>query len=346
VDARVTVLGGYLGAGKTTLLNGLLDTAHGRRIAVVVNDFGSVNVDRRLVRSADEDTLELADGCVCCSLRGEVGEVMRRLAARDDLDHVVVEASGIADPAPLAAWGTFTGFAPGPTVVCADVTSLARRLRDRYVGDVVRVQLERADVLVLTRCDVADPAVAERAGVLVAEVAPLARLVRSTGGDVVAADLLDGPPPAAATAMAGPPSVPADPAHGHVSRTVTFDGPVDLALLAATLGGLPSGIVRAKGFVRDAREPARRVVVQLASRQVEVSEVGAAGGASHRRDEPGSIVVIAAGWGARESLDAAVLRLRAVGRAGLPDGAAIGIAAPSPAGPSPAGPRPAGVSVA
>jgi len=189
VDTPVTVLGGYLGAGKTTLLNGLLDTADGRRIGVVVNDFGTVNVDRRLVRSATADTIELADGCVCCSLRGEVGEVMRRLAARDDLDHVVVEASGIADPTGLSTWGAFPGLAPGRTVVCADVTTLVRKSRDRYVGDVVRTQLSRAEVLVLTRCDVAAPEAVAAAEAVARRHAPGARLLRSRGGDLRAADI-------------------------------------------------------------------------------------------------------------------------------------------------------------
>src|SRR5699024_6396081 len=97
----VTVLSGYLGAGKTTLLNSLLATARRRRFGVVVNDFGTVNVDAALVRSRTADTIELTDGCICCSLRGEIGDVMARLAARADLDHVLVEASGVADPAGL-----------------------------------------------------------------------------------------------------------------------------------------------------------------------------------------------------------------------------------------------------
>ena len=310
MDTPVTVLGGYLGAGKTTLLNGLLDTADGRRIGVVVNDFGTVNVDRRLVRSATADTIELADGCVCCSLRGEVGEVMRRLAARDDLDHVVVEASGIADPTGLSTWGAFPGLAPGRTVVCADVTTLVRKSRDRYVGDVVRTQLSRAEVLVLTRCDVAAPEAVAAAEAVARRHAPGARLLRSRGGDLRAADLLGGPPAAGTPEVPEVPAVPAPPSddgHGHVTRFVPLAGPVDPAALAGTLRSLPSAVVRAKGVVRSAAGGS--LVVQAVPGQVEVAAAEAA------HDDPG-VVLVAVGGGAAEALAAAACRL--AGLLGVP----------------------------
>ncbi|MGF0118586.1 CobW family GTP-binding protein [Promicromonospora sp. Marseille-Q5078] len=314
MDTPVTVLGGYLGAGKTTLLNGLLDTADGRRIGVVVNDFGTVNVDRRLVRSATADTIELADGCVCCSLRGEVGEVMRRLAARDDLDHVVVEASGIADPTGLSTWGAFPGLAPGRTVVCADVTTVVRKARDRYVGDVVRTQLSRADVLVLTWCDVAAPEAVDAAEAVARRHAPGARLLRSRGGDLRAADLLGGPPAAGTREDQAVPPVPppSDDGHGHVTRFVPLAGPVDPAALAGTLRSLPSAVVRAKGVVRSAAGGS--VVVQAVPGQVEVAERTSAG-ADAAHAEPG-VVLVAVGGGAAEALAAAACRL--AGLLGVP----------------------------
>ncbi|MEU2198787.1 GTP-binding protein [Isoptericola sp. NPDC019482] len=304
----VTVLGGYLGAGKTTLLNGLLDTADGRRIGVVVNDFGTVNVDRRLVRSATADTIELADGCVCCSLRGEVGEVMRRLAARDDLDHVVVEASGIADPTGLSTWGAFPGLAPGGTVVCADVTTVGRKARDRYVGDVVRTQLSRADVLVLTRCDLATPEAVAAAESVAHRHAPGARLLRSRGGDVRAADLLGGAPTVETPATGPVPTGPTPPGdgHGHVTRFVPLAGPVDTTALAGTLRSLPSAVVRAKGVVRTTAGGS--VVVQAAAGQVEIASRGPDDGADDAHDPPG-VVLVAAGRGAAEALAAAACRL-------------------------------------
>lgn len=94
-----TVIGGYLGAGKTTLLNHLLANTAGLRAAVVVNDFGDVDIDADLVASHDGDTIQLANGCLCCTLAGGFAEVMGGLRARaEDLDHVLIEASGVADP--------------------------------------------------------------------------------------------------------------------------------------------------------------------------------------------------------------------------------------------------------
>ena len=119
--ALLTVIGGYLGAGKTTLINRLLAGTGGGRIAVVVNDFGAVGVDASLIRSRTADTIELTNGCLCCSLTDDLAGVMTGLAAREPrFEHVVVELSGVGQPSAMTAWGWFPGFRPGRTVVCAD----------------------------------------------------------------------------------------------------------------------------------------------------------------------------------------------------------------------------------
>ena len=101
-----TVIGGYLGAGKTTLLNHLLTNARGLRVAVLVNDFGSVNIDVDLIRSHDGDTINLANGCMCCSLVGGFAQAIGQVRNRaESFDHVVIEASGVADPAKIAQYG-------------------------------------------------------------------------------------------------------------------------------------------------------------------------------------------------------------------------------------------------
>src|SRR5665213_3036640 len=95
----LTVIGGFLGAGKTTLLTHLLRGDHGRRIAVLVNDFGAINIDAELVRSRTADTISLANGCACCSVAGDLTRALVALAQREDPpDAIVLEASGLADP--------------------------------------------------------------------------------------------------------------------------------------------------------------------------------------------------------------------------------------------------------
>ena len=153
----LTIVGGYLGAGKTTLINDLLAQT-GQRIAVVVNDFGEVNIDAKLIRSADGDTIELVNGCICCSLSDGLGELLPRLARRDDLDAVVVEVSGVGEPGKLAGWMGYPGFSAGGVLVCADAGALGRLAGDRYVGDTVTAQLKVADLVLLTKSDAASPA--------------------------------------------------------------------------------------------------------------------------------------------------------------------------------------------
>jgi G3E family GTPase len=103
IQTPVTVLTGYLGSGKTTLLNRILSEAHGRRYAVIVNEFGEVGIDNDLIVNADEEIFEMSNGCICCTVRGDLirilGGLMRR---KGSLDGILVETTGLADPAPVA----------------------------------------------------------------------------------------------------------------------------------------------------------------------------------------------------------------------------------------------------
>src|SRR6516225_3689864 len=99
----VTVLTGFLGAGKTTLLNHILHTQHGKRVAVIENEFGEIGVDQELVINAEEEIFEMNNGCICCTVRGDLirilGNLMKR---RDRFDYILIETTGLADPGPVA----------------------------------------------------------------------------------------------------------------------------------------------------------------------------------------------------------------------------------------------------
>ena len=151
----VTVLGGYLGAGKTTLVNNLLTNNHGRRLAVLVNDFGAVNIDVDLIVSHDGDTISLKNGCVCCSISDALGESLDRVLALDPQpDQIVIEASGVADPAKIASYGYgWPGCRMDAVIVLADVETIQDKAKDQFVGELIIRQLRGADLVLVTKSD-------------------------------------------------------------------------------------------------------------------------------------------------------------------------------------------------
>ena len=147
----ITIIGGYLGAGKTTLLNRLLTEAHGLRAAVLVNDFGEVNIDAALVTEHAGDTLSLANGCMCCSMAdGFAAAVARILKQGEKFDHVIVEASGVSDPGRIAETGRAFGLVVDGIIVVVDVEQIRSQAENKYVGDTVLRQLAQADMLIST----------------------------------------------------------------------------------------------------------------------------------------------------------------------------------------------------
>jgi G3E family GTPase len=154
----LTVIGGYLGAGKTTLLNHLLHHPGGRRIGVIVNDFGSLAIDASLLAdAAGNGLISLPNGCVCCTVGAGLHEALDALAtSASPPDHIVIEVSGVADPAVTAAWSTVPPFEPAGVIVLADATSVVARSRDKYVGGEVTRQLAGADLVVVTKSDACD----------------------------------------------------------------------------------------------------------------------------------------------------------------------------------------------
>ncbi|WP_308071580.1 GTP-binding protein [Kocuria sp. LUK] len=330
MTARLGIIGGYLGSGKSTLVNRLLGGVLPGRTAVVVNDFGSVNIDADLVASASGDTIELTNGCICCQISDDALRTMTALAARGDLDHVLCEVSGVGDPAQLAAWRAFPGFSPGPVLVCADATAVRRLLRDAYVADTVARQLAAAEVVLVTKTDLAAPAELEAAVAACREAAPGARLLVQDPADPGAAATAafagpapapsvppaddDGaarpspgaPAPAApAPAAAAPalaaraPAAPDDHARTHVTTAVEDPGPVDVDALARVLADRSGSLVRAKGVVRD--RDGRWHEVQLAGGRVDRHPRAA----DRPVPEHPGLVLIAAGPDAQQVLDAA-----------------------------------------
>ena len=192
VALPTTVIGGWLGAGKTTLVNHLLRTAAGRRIAVLVNDFGEVSIDADLIEGADGDVLSLAGGCMCCSWGEDLfGTLARVRARRPAPDVLLVETSGVALPASVARLLRLApGLAVEATVVLADAESVRGHAADPYVGDLVRQQLAEADLLLLTKADLVGADQANAMAHWLGQQVPGVRVVVAPQGQVAAGVVL------------------------------------------------------------------------------------------------------------------------------------------------------------
>src|SRR4029450_10149209 len=156
----VTVLTGYLGAGKTTLLNRILSEPHGKRFAIIVNEFGEIGIDNDLVVNADEEVFEMNNGCICCTVRGDLVRIIDGLMRRKGkFDAIIVETTGLADPAPVAQT-FFVDDAVGKTtkldavVTVADAKWLNDRLKD---APEAKNQIAFADVILLNKTDLVKP---------------------------------------------------------------------------------------------------------------------------------------------------------------------------------------------
>ncbi len=151
----LTVIGGYLGAGKTTLINHILQSDHGKRLMVMVNDFGAVNVDAALIKAQGADTLELTNGCVCCTMGADlfmaVGDVLDR-AERPD--HLIIEASGVADPAKIAEVArNEPELAYAGIVTVVDGVNWPDLQKDAQIAPQIAAQVQVADLVYLSKTD-------------------------------------------------------------------------------------------------------------------------------------------------------------------------------------------------
>lgn len=276
------VVGGFLGAGKTTLLNRLLTQAHGRRLAVLVNDFGTLSIDEKLITSHDGETISFANGCVCCTLGDSFMLTVDRLLERELVPElIVVEASGVADPANIAAIATLEPrLQRDLVVVLADAETVRERANDERLADTLARQLASADLLVLNKTDLVSASDAEETMLwLAGEVS--APVLQSVQSDVPS--LLDAPnrltprlPGSQGTQRvqqaqrAHEPS-PRSETHSQVShpfttRSVHPKRPITESHLREWLAALPPDVLRVKGVIDT--EAGVRLVQKVGRRSV------------------------------------------------------------------------------
>jgi len=190
----VTVLTGFLGAGKTTLLNRILTEQHGRKLAVIENEYGEVGVDHQLVIAGDEELFEMNNGCICCSVRGDLIRILGRLLKRKDpLDGILIETTGLANPAPVAQ--TFftddemrSAFRLDAIVTVVDARHVLQHLEN---GDESVKQIAFADVILLNKTDLVSPAELDALEARIRRINGVARLHRTKDCAVPLDQVLD-----------------------------------------------------------------------------------------------------------------------------------------------------------
>lgn len=285
----LTFVGGYLGAGKTTAINEVLSAAD-RPIAVIVNDVGAINIDARLVKKRNGDTLELTDGCVCCSSIDGFGAAFDQIRTRAvPPEHVIVELSGVAEASNVIPWGSSAGFLLDGVVVVVAVDQMVDTDLPDWIRQHIDRQVSEADLIVLTKTDLAIDQATSAAHRRLTELAPDAPVVdggntHQEPGALGRFLALGGHRAGNVAAVPGPTLFDL-----HQTDMVPVDGTLDRRGIEAFLDQLPrhigGRIVRAKGVV--ATPDDERLLVQVVGTRREISPLLAS-----ERQDPTDLVVI------------------------------------------------------
>jgi G3E family GTPase len=291
----ITILTGFLGAGKTTLLNRILTGNHGLHVGVLVNDFGSINIDAELVVGVDNNMISLANGCVCCQIRDDLIESVDALLARPEgIEYILLEASGVADPG-----GIFATFSDAnlrerirlDSVICVvDADQVFAHPEYPPLMELKLHQVGFSDMLILNKVDLAGPEQVAKVRVWLDEHFNRLRIVETNYCEVPYEILLGvgrfDPTRAGLNSHAAEQICSEancrEENHGHnhhgqdhskVFSTWSYetDQPLALEMLRERLRKLPGSIYRAKGVVYSTDAPLRRAVLQVVGRRVDIS---------------------------------------------------------------------------
>ena len=261
----LTVIGGYLGAGKTTLLNHILRHNAGLRLAVIVNDFGDINIDAELIENQDGETINLANGCICCSLAGGFVQALSALAEMDQPpEHILIEASGVADPHNLGEYGYMDRLQRNGVIVMADAETVRAKSMDKYVGRTMVRQLQGGDLILLNKVDLVDADTLRDVHTWLQEVVPDVRIVEASHGIVPLPLLLGVFETGEHGGSAKSEHYPDDE---YETWSFSSEQPLDGEAFRSMVEKLPEGIIRAKGILYLRENPKQRYIFQLVGKR-------------------------------------------------------------------------------
>jgi G3E family GTPase len=283
----LTILTGFLGAGKTTLLNRILNGNHGLRVAVLVNDFGSINIDAELVVGVESNVISLANGCICCTMRDDLVEtVMETINRAEKLEYILLEASGVAEPSGIAVTFTNPGFRDRirlDSILC--VVDAEQVFAAPEVMELKIFQMACADMVILNKVDLVESDQIEKIKEWLDSRFHRYRLVEAIQAEVPLPVLLSvgcfNPAQLDVNAHLEESlcTVPNcrhehhdhDHSKGFSTWSYETDQPLSLEALRETASRLPAAIYRAKGVIYASDSPERRTVLQVVGRLVDIS---------------------------------------------------------------------------
>ena len=247
----LTLISGYLGTGKTTLINNLLRTTK-KKIALLVNDFGDVNIDESLIEARTDSVLSIAGGCVCCSYGNELIETLESMNSNEILpDHIVLEASGIALPSKIIQTISLMDFLSfHGTVLLTDASRLRSQLNDLYISDTISLQIEQHDLLVLNKTDLLKEDELSKCIDTLSKRFEIRKFLKTVNAHIEEKDmLLDFAP--SEKDKSDKIKEEKKQAHEFISSTIKPTGTINADVLSTLLRDPIYNIERAKGFFKD-----------------------------------------------------------------------------------------------
>ena len=242
----LTLISGYLGTGKTTLINNLLRTTK-KRIALLVNDFGDINIDESLIEARTESVMSIAGGCVCCSYGNELIETLESMSSSDFLpDHIVLEASGIALPSKIIQTISLMNFLSfHGTVLLTDASRLQAQLNDVYISDTISLQIEQHDLLVLNKTDLLEQDELSNCINILSKRFEIRKFLKTVNAYIEEKDMLLDFRPSAKIKLEKKQE------HRFISSTIKPTGTINVDALSIILQNPVYNIERAKGFFKN-----------------------------------------------------------------------------------------------